>query len=140
MPGSLTGGCLCGAIRYECSVEPLATMKCYCRDCQRNSGSAYALVVAVHKAYLKLLQGTPKRHVVQADSGKHVWREFCPECGAQLFAGGVDTPDFCGIKVGSLDDSSWVKPVVAIWTDSAPPWDHQDPALMTFPKNPPMPE
>ena len=76
---------------------------------------------------------------MHADSGKQVWREFCSECGAQLFAGGVETPDFYGVKAGSLDDPSWVKPVVAIWTDSAPTWDYLDPALMTFPKNPPMP-
>ena len=138
MPAPFSGGCLCGAIRYECSMEPLATIKCHCRACQRNSGSGFAIVVAVSLAAVKLRQGTPERHVTQADSGNQVWREFCAECGSQLFAGNSANPDFCGVKVGSLDDPSWVKPMADFWTDSVQPWDYLDPALMKIPKNPQM--
>ena len=54
-----TGGCACGAIRYECSAEPVLSFNCYCRDCQRATGSAHAAVLLVPKDALRLTQGTP---------------------------------------------------------------------------------
>lgn len=135
MPAPFSGGCLCGAVRYTCAMEPVATVQCHCRDCQRNSGSGFAIVLAVQRAAVTFQRGTPKRHTTHADSGNTVWREFCATCGCQLFAGGSVNPDFCGIKASSLDDPSWVRPLGDIWTDSAQPWDYLDPALPKAPKN-----
>lgn len=135
MPAPFSGGCLCGSVRYACSMEPLATLKCHCRDCQRNSGSGFAIVLAVQRASLTFQRGRPKRHPTRADSGNTVWREFCPTCGCQLFAGSSANPDFYGIKASSLDDSGWVTPTGDIWTDSTQPWDYLDPALPKAPQN-----
>lgn len=135
MPAPFSGGCLFGSVRYACSMEPLATLKCHCRDCQRNSGSGFAIVLAVQRASLTFQRGRPKRHPTRADSGNTVWREFCPTCGCQLFAGSSANPDFYGIKVSSLDDSGWVTPTGDIWTDSTQPWDYLDPALPKAPQN-----
>lgn len=54
-----TGGCACGAIRYECSAEPLMSLNCHCRDCQRATGSAYNTVVGVPAAQVQFTQGSP---------------------------------------------------------------------------------
>ena len=82
MPAPFSGGCLCGAIRYECSMEPSATIQCHCRDCQRNSGSGFAIVLAVQCASVTFQRGTPKRHTRPADSGNSVWRNSAPRVAA----------------------------------------------------------
>ncbi len=61
MPVSIpfTGGCACGAIRYECSADPMMSLNCHCRDCQRATGSAYNTVVGVPAARVQFTQGVP---------------------------------------------------------------------------------
>lgn len=124
-----TGGCACGAIRYECSAEPLFSGSCHCRDCQRSSGGACSTVVLVSAASLTLLQGSPQTYSVQVESGNTARRDFCSECGSPLFAGNSASPDFVSIKVGSLDDPSWATPQTDIWTKSAQPWACLNPDL-----------
>src|SRR5208282_1265612 len=63
------GGCLCRAVRYEVSAEPLAVMNCHCRDCQYSSGGAYTTAVVVPKAAFRLTKGSPKRFASKGDSG-----------------------------------------------------------------------
>ena len=69
-----TGGCLCGAIRYETVGEPVFSLRCHCRDCQRQSGAANVPAARVPSAGFRILQGTPKRYVTKADSGNDIAR------------------------------------------------------------------
>ena len=110
MAAPMTGGCLCGAVRYECTGEPVFALLCHCRDCQRQSGSAYAAAVRVPAATFRVTHGEPKLYVKTADSGNQVTRAFCPECGCILFLQVSARPDLVGIRVGMLDDSSWFLP------------------------------
>jgi hypothetical protein len=135
---SITGGCICGAVRYECAAEPMFTGNCHCRDCQRATGGPFASVLAVPQAALKIT-GTVKYHDLKADSGNTISRGFCPTCGARLFGRSTVMPDLMIILAGSLDDPSWYKPAMDIYTASAQPWDHMNPALPKFPKMPPSP-
>jgi hypothetical protein len=136
MATPFSGGCMCGAIRYECSADPLLALNCHCRDCQRSTGSAFASVLAVPKDALKIT-GEPKYYDVKADSGNMISRGFCPECGSPLFTKLSARADMMGIKAASLDDPSWHKPAMDIYTSSAQPWDHMNPDL---PKSPKMPQ
>ncbi len=129
-----TGGCACGAIRYECSATPTAMVNCHCRDCQRASGSGFSATVIVPAAALRLLRGQPKYHSVRAESGRAARRAFCAHCGTPLFAASSAKADLLGIKAGSLDDPSWFKPDADVWTCSAQPWDHMDPTVPKFAK------
>lgn len=134
---TFTGGCACGAIRYECSAKPLAMLNCHCRDCQRASGGGSSSVIAVPAAAFTLKQGAPRYWAVQGESGHTARRGFCPECGSPLVAGSSRMPDIIVIKVASLDDPSWFDPMADLWISSAQPWEHLDPRLPKFPKDPP---
>jgi hypothetical protein len=133
----ITGGCTCGAIRYECSAAPTASFNCHCRDCQRETGGAYAPIIMVPTAAFRVTRGEPKVHGVTADSGTITGRAFCAECGSPLFGRPEGHPTVRTIRVGSLDDPSEFRPGRDIYTSSAQPWDYMNPEL---PKSPKLPD
>ena len=137
MTAPMIGGCLCGAVRYECTGEPVFSLLCHCRDCQRQSGSAYAAAVRVPAVNFRVTQGEPKRYTKSGDSGNEVTRAFCPECGCMLFLQVSARPDLVGIRVGTLDDPSWFRPEADIFVKSAQPWDHMNPNLPKYASYPP---
>jgi hypothetical protein len=134
---SIKGGCACGAVRYESSAEAVFTGTCHCRDCQRASGGGSSSVLAVPEAALKLT-GEVKYHTVKGDSGKNMSRGFCANCGSRLTARGDALPGLMLVTPASLDDPSGFKSGMDIYTASAQPWDHMNPALPKFPKMPPQ--
>lgn len=135
MKTPFTGGCLCGAIRYECSAEPIVMGNCHCRDCQLATGTAFAaaMLVAVDAV---TITGDVKYHDVTADSGSIVSRGFCPTCGSRLFSK-PPVPELMGIMAGSLDEPSEFQPGMDIYTASAQPWDYMNPDLPKLDKLPP---
>lgn len=137
---AFAGGCLCGAIRYECSAEPILAFNCHCLDCQRVGGSAYASILIVPSDGFRLLSGEPKYHSVKANSGYFLQRGFCPECGSQVLAREDHRPLITLIHAGSLDNPSWHEPAVDIFASRAQPWDLMDPDKPKFPDMPPLPE
>lgn len=132
IPVPFSGGCACGAIRYECSARPLRMVNCHCRDCQRASGSGYSATVVMAAASVRVLRGESQRHQTVAASGHRVQREFCSVCGTPLFASSAANPEFLGVKAASLDDSSWFAPEADVWVESAQPWDLMDPQRPKF--------
>jgi hypothetical protein len=135
MATTFTGGCVCGAVRYECSAEPLLMGNCHCRDCQRATGGPYEPALAVPDAALKI-NGKPKYYATKADSGATISRGFCPECGARMFAITTGMSDVMILAAGSLDDPAMFTPAMDFFTSSAQPWDHMNPALPKFAKMP----
>ena len=129
----LLGGCACGAIRYEVTAEPLFALNCHCRDCQRETGSAFAPVVGVARSAFAVTRGTVRTSTLIGGSGKPVLRTFCGDCGSSLFGLPEIRPDLVTIRAGSLDDPSVFRPTRNIFTSQAQPWDYMDPSL---PKSP----
>ena len=129
------GGCRCGAVRYTLEAEPLATRLCWCRDCQYWALGNAAVNIMVPRAAVAVT-GQPRHFDSVADSGNRMRRTFCGECGTHLFSQSSGNLQNMVIRVGSLDDASDIRPTVVIWTDSAPPWAHIDPALQAFPRQP----
>ena len=127
-----TGGCLCGSIRYECFGEPAFSLLCHCRDCQRQSGSAFIAAARMPAAGFKITRGEPRRYISKSDSGNDITRVFCGECGGPLYVQVSTRPDLVGIRVASFDDPSFFKPEADIFVKSAQPWDHMNPALPKF--------
>jgi hypothetical protein len=131
----ITGGCLCGKIRYEADGESFLAIRCHCRDCQYVAGGEPTAVMSVGRGALRV-QGEPRAYRSKADSGVGVFRSFCADCGTPLFAGNEKDADVIAIKLGSLDDPSRFAPAGHIWTSSAQPWHHIDPnAPIVFSKN-----
>jgi len=128
-----SGGCACGAIRYECTAEPVLALNCHCRDCQRATGAAYASSIFVPAQFVRIARGDLKFHVVTAESGNRVRRGFCPECGSPVLAESSASPAFV-IFAASLDDPSGHRPTMDVWTSRAQPWDRMDPTLPKYPK------
>lgn len=130
-----TGGCACGAVRYEARGEPLGGAHCQCRDCQRRSGTSHSSVLLFPRDAVAV-SGTVKYHETIADSGSRVARGFCPECGSPLLAYNETLSFFLSVTAASLDDPERFKPMVVAYAASAPTWGYMDPALPAFSKMP----
>jgi len=135
MSASFTGGCVCGAIRYEVTGKPIMMFNCHCRDCQRTTGSGFTPVVYVPAKALKITKVSPRYYSTQSEMGGHNKRGFCPECGSRLFGGATDRGQ--GIAASSMDDPRLFKPQMHMWASDAQPWDQLDPKLPSFEKYPP---
>ncbi|MFM5954380.1 MAG: GFA family protein [Novosphingobium sp.] len=122
MNKTMTGGCLCGAIRYEIAGEAAMQLVCHCSHCQRQAGSAFSTIIGVPEAAVTVTQGAPTSYIDHGESGKAVERQFCGTCGSPLFSKVEVSPGMIWVKTGSLDDSSWFQPSAHIWTQSKQPW------------------
>ena len=136
-----SGGCACGAIRYEATASPLAMFQCHCRDCQRATGGPFAAVVLLPAEAFRLTRGVPRYHASANLAGSTHVRGFCPECGSPVTGGQGDPPTpFVGVHASSLDDPSWFHPQMDIFVSRAQPWDRMDPELPRYDTYPPAGE
>jgi hypothetical protein len=136
MTTPITGGCACGAIRYESTAEPLFALHCQCRACQQFSGTGHLSILIVPKAAVTLT-GAPTFYETVGDSGEKVDRGFCPRCGSPVIGRYTAFPDSIGLAAGCLDDPARFQPSVVLYSDSAQAWDVMDPSLRAFKKMPP---
>ncbi len=131
----LTGGCLCGKVRYSSKAAPQMTMVCHCKNCQKQAGSSFSIIVGAAEEGFELT-GTLKTYEDHGDSGRPVLRKFCPECGSPVITTIPAMPGRVFIKAGTLDDTSWLAPQTHIYCDSMQPWVKLDEATPRFAKNP----
>ncbi|MEO8925789.1 MAG: GFA family protein [Caulobacteraceae bacterium] len=116
-----TGGCLCGAVRYEISADPMGRVACHCRACQYASGGSPTLAMVLPKAALKVTQGEPRVYWSKGDSGGEVGRYFCEVCATPLFSY-PSAAEIAVVRVGSLDDPSDFAVQADMWMSAAQPW------------------
>ncbi len=131
MGTGLSGGCVCGAVRYEISGAPVASVQCQCRDCQRATDSGHVNAMAFPQTAIKLTDEL-RFHDVRADSGKTTSRGFCPNCGAPIMWKFSRNPELRTILVGSLDDPSSFSPQMVFYASRGHVWDRLDPAVPKF--------
>jgi hypothetical protein len=131
----IVGGCLCGKVRYSGEAEPKFVGLCHCRNCQKESGSAFSIVVGIPQDALSV-HGELKTFRDKGDSGKAMFRRFCPECGSTLMDEAEAMPGVIMVQVGTLDDASWVKPAMQIYCASAQPWVQLGGEMQRFAKMP----
>jgi hypothetical protein len=138
MSAPYTGGCACGAIRYEIADEPLVMNDCQCRDCQRRSGTGHGSYLSFPRRAAVTLTGEAMHCDVAGDSGQVKGHAFCPTCGAPVYLTFAAMPDVFTVHAASLDDPSRYRPQMVTYTIRGEAWDHLDPHVPKFEKMPPM--
>jgi hypothetical protein len=137
MSKAFTGGCACGAIRYEIPSEPISENHCQCRDCQLMSGTGHGSYLAfLQRADVKLKGGAKHWNIV-ADSGNMKTRAFCPVCGSPVYMTFAAAPDVFVVHAASLDDPDRFNPQKVMYNSRHHLWDTLDPALPRFDQMPP---
>lgn len=119
---SRPGGCLCGAIRYRLTGDPVTFYACHCSDCQRQTGSAFGLSMIVRREDVVLEQGEPQRFEIPMPDGRIKRGRFCAACATRIWGEPVALPDLYVLRPGTLDDPGAFEPVGHIWTRSALGW------------------
>lgn len=117
------GGCSCGAVRYRLKAEPISVNCCHCHDCQRQSGSAFAINVLIEPHHVELLSGTAEPFEIETPSGAGQANMRCPQCLVSVWSiyhGAGDGVWF--MRGGALDEPSALKPGVHIYAASKLPW------------------
>ena len=130
------GGCLCGNVSYEFNKpSSMTTHHCHCKDCQKSTGSGKATIMLIPKDELKI-SGELKFYTVTGSAGSHVTRGFCENCGSPLVSFVEENADIRFIKLGSLNDSSWVNVESNFWSSTANSWSPADEEIFSFTHNP----
>jgi hypothetical protein len=132
----ITGGCLCGAVRYRVTAAPITTRVCWCRLCQY-LGAGGATVNVCFPADAVTLDGTLSDYRSVADSGNVMHRRFCPTCGTQVTSAAESRPHLLFLRAGTLDDPEVAAPAMTIWTSAAPSWACIDGRLPSEARQPP---
>jgi hypothetical protein len=137
MSEAYTGGCACGAIRYEIAGDPLAMNDCQCRDCQHRSGTGHGSYLTFPSRERVKLEGSATHWDVTADNGNVKKHGFCPTCGSPVYLTFSAAPALFTVHAASLDDPSRYRPQAVTYRVRGHAWDKVDPALQQFDRMPP---
>jgi hypothetical protein len=118
---TLTGGCNCGAVRFEVAGPLAGASYCHCRRCQRRTGTAASAQAHPVEDALRILAGGRQLRVWKPDGGGEKW--FCGRCGSALFARNPAHPDPVGIRMGAFDRDPGVRPSVRQFVRYAAVWE-----------------
>ncbi|MAL79927.1 MAG: aldehyde-activating protein [Sneathiella sp.] len=132
-----SGGCACGAVRYEADSEPVFENHCQCRDCQRRSGTGHSSFLTFPDRAVVRLTGKATEWRVLGDSGKAKTHGFCAACGVPLYLLLEVMPDVIAVHAASLDDPALFRPAVITYASAGQAWDRMDPELQAFETIPP---
>ncbi|MCA9623323.1 MAG: GFA family protein [Myxococcales bacterium] len=134
----LAGGCQCGAVRYRIERAAILTLyACHCRECQRQSASAFALSLKIPRPAFELeTSGELGSWSRSTDRGGRSRAFFCPACGSRILHDTGDSSAWVSLKAGLLDDIANLTPVGHIWTARALPWVRFGPDDLIFERQP----
>ncbi len=122
MSAPYLGHCLCGAIRFRVIEEPQTVYACHCTDCQRRTGSAFALSMVVRRQAIELIQGEPVLYTATLPDGRTKQGRMCASCGTRLWGEPVKNKNVSVIQPGTLEQPYNLTPVAHQWVRSAQPW------------------
>jgi hypothetical protein len=118
---AISGRCVCGKVTYSATAEPIFSGLCHCKTCQRATGSSFGAVVGIPAPSLTV-QGDVTQYDGIGDSGQATHRSFCPVCGASIALSADIMSGVVMLPVGTLDDTSWVKPTMQIYCQAEQDW------------------
>jgi hypothetical protein len=131
-----TGGCACGAIRYEITSDPVFQNHCQCRQCQMKSGTGHASFLSFVGRSDIDLTGHATVWTETGDGGTVKSHGFCPVCGTQVWLTLSTMADLFAVTAASLDEPERFAPQVVTYGSRGYSWDHLDPALTVFERMP----
>ena len=129
MSDAISGGCHCGAVRFEAKGDAGFAGHCQCTDCRKFSGSAHMSFMLM-PAERFTVTGKVSAYDHAGGSGAVITHHFCPACGAGLFSKNARAAGMVFLYASALDDPERFRPTHAIYTSSGPSWDHLDPTLI----------
>lgn len=134
----ISGGCLCGKVRYTVSHPPISQGICYCHQCQRTGGAYGSPLMVLSASTFENNQADISFSETKSDRGSTVKRHFCKECGSHIFATISDIPSLLTVKANTLDDFSRFTPEYLVWTKSADPLCIFPPGVPSFAEAAPL--
>jgi hypothetical protein len=126
------GACACGAVRYRLTSVPMFVHCCHCRDCQRQTGSAFVLNALIETDRIEIMAGKPVPVPVPTSSGRPHDIYRCPTCATALWSDYGRRPKLRFVRVGTLDEPTALTPDVHIFTRSKVPWIHLPEAVPVY--------
>jgi hypothetical protein len=133
MPQTFDGGCACGRVRYRLGSEPMFVHCCHCRDCQRQTGSAFVLNALIETDRVSIIADKPRPIAVPTESGRPHDIYRCSACQTAVWSDYGHRPGLRFVRVSTLDEPSALRPDVHIYTRSKLPWVVLPKDLPTFP-------
>ena len=132
----LTGGCLCGAVRFEVTEPLVSAGYCHCTRCQRRTGTAASAQARIAPGSLRILSGDELIRAYEPPNGfaKH----FCSACGSALWSRGRDDPEIVSVRLGAFDGDPGIRPSARSFVAYAAPWEPiPDDGLPRYPERRP---
>jgi hypothetical protein len=132
----LTGGCLCGGVRFEVDEPPISASYCHCTRCQRRTGTAASVQARIVPGSLRIVSGEELVRAFEPEDGFP--KEFCSACGSALWSRNPDNPDALGVRMGAFDEDPGVRPSYRQYVAYAAQWEPiPDDGLPRFPERRP---
>jgi hypothetical protein len=122
MADGLEGGCACGAVRYRLRGAPMFVNCCHCRECQRQTGSAFVINAVIETDRIEPLAGKPEPVPVPTGSGRPHDIYRCPKCQTALWSDYGKRPALRFVRVATLDEPAKLPPDANIYIRSKLPW------------------
>ncbi|MFN0153075.1 MAG: GFA family protein [Gaiella sp.] len=134
----LTGGCLCGGVRFEVSEPPVMALYCHCTRCQRRTGSSASASVEIVPGSLRIRQGEELVCAYEPPDG--FAKDFCSRCGSALWARNPADQDERFVRLGAFDDDPGIRPSARQFVAYAASWEPiPDDGLTRYPERRPRP-
>ena len=138
MRPTLTGGCNCGAVRFEITEPLFGARYCHCTRCQRRTGTAASATAAVEPGSFKVLRGENALTAWTPSDGHEKW--FCGECGSAIFTRDPNDHAILGVRLGAVDGHPGIRPSFRQFVAYAAPWEAiPDDGLPHYPERRPPP-
>lgn len=129
----LSGGCLCGAVRYTLTAPVRRAVNCHCTRCRKISGAAFQSIFLVKKDDFRLDAGEANMstYTVSEVATKH----FCRTCGTPVYSSLTRLPKHVLLPLGSLDDPQLVTPEINIYCENMLPWVKEIGEMPLYPRS-----
>ena len=132
----LTGGCLCGGVRFEIDAPPVSASYCHCTRCQRRTGTASSVQARIAPGSLRVTQGEELIRTYRPPDGAP--KLFCGSCGSALWSRSPDNADVASVRFGAFDEDPGIRPAWRQFVAYAAPWEPiPDDGLPRYPERPP---